>query len=166
MIMAHLPAGYIVANLAWRLMKSRENIRNRLIAAGMAGAIAPDLDMLYFYLLDHRRHHHHTYWSHFPLLWICLLLVAAIGFRAKSGGALAALMVVFSLNGLIHLFLDSVAGDILWFAPFGDAAYALFTVPARYDPWWLNFLLHWSSLFEIAVIVGAVYAWRARRGVA
>jgi len=65
--------------------------------------------------------------------------------------------------GVLHMLLDSIVGDIWWFAPFVDQAYALFNVPARYQPWWLNFLLHWSFALELALWVWAFVLYRARR---
>lgn len=131
-----------------------------LVGAGMAGAIAPDVDMLYFYLVDQRQHHHHTYFTHFPVVWLTLLLLSLLWMgmsRRKTGPTLAT---VFALNGFIHLLLDSIVGDIWWLAPAVDRSFALFTVPALYQPWWLNFLLHWSFALEIALVAGAVWAWR------
>jgi inner membrane protein len=76
----------------------------------------------------------------------------------------ATLAVIFSLNGLIHLFLDTIVGDIWWFAPFIDKSFALFIVPALYKPWWLNFLFHWSFALELAVVSWAAYLWKIRKG--
>jgi inner membrane protein len=73
---------------------------------------------------------------------------------------MAALAVIFSLNGLLHMVLDTVVGDIWWFAPFVDKPYAFFTVPAVYKPWWLNFILHWSFALELAFVLVAIYVWR------
>jgi len=59
-----------------------------------------------------------------------------------------------------HLLLDTIVGDIWWFAPFIDKPFAFFTVPALYKPWWLNFLLHWSFALELAVFALAFYLLR------
>lgn len=59
--------------------------------------------------------------------------------------------------------LDSVVGDIWWFAPFVDRPFALFTVPALYKPWWLNFFLHWSFALELAICAWALATYRRRR---
>jgi hypothetical protein len=59
--------------------------------------------------------------------------------------------------------LDSIVGDIWWFAPFIDKPYALFTVPAIYTPWWLNFILHWSFMLELVFVFCAVALWRRER---
>ncbi len=63
----------------------------------------------------------------------------------------------------MHMLLDSIVGDIWWFAPFVDQPYALFTVEAVYKPWWLNFILHWSFAIEIGILLWALYLWRANK---
>lgn len=161
MIVGHLPAGYVASALLAARLATDEAARQRFIWAGMLGAIAPDFDMLYFHLADHRQHHHHTYWSHFPLVWGSALLVLAMWLCVARRNTIALLAFAFALNGFMHLLLDSIVGDIWWFAPFVDQSFALFTVPALYQPWWLNFVLHWSFALELAVVVWAVYFWKA-----
>jgi inner membrane protein len=58
------------------------------------------------------------------------------------------------------MLLDSIVGDIWWFAPFVDKSFALFTVPALYHPWWLNFVLHWTFLLELLILLWAVNIWQ------
>jgi len=160
MIIGHLPAGYITSKLLYRRVEPRGVVSGLFVWMGLFGSVAPDLDMVYFHLIDHRQHHHHTYWTHFPILWVGLLLISATWFYTGRRGGAAVLLLVFSLNGFGHMLLDSIVGDILWFAPFGDSTFALFTVPAFYKPWWLNFLIHWSFVLEIAVVVWATVVWR------
>ena len=138
---------------------------NRFLFSGILGAVAPDLDMIYFHLADHRQHHHHTYWTHFPVLWAGLLLVSMWWFRRTRSKPFAAVAVIFSLNGFVHMLLDSIAGDIWWFAPMFNIRFSFFTVPALYTPWWLNFLLHWTFALELAVTGGAVFLWYSSRQV-
>jgi inner membrane protein len=64
---------------------------------------------------------------------------------------------------MVHLCLDSIVGDIWWLAPFVDRPFSLFTVPALYQPWWLNFLLHWSFGLELGLVVWAVFVWQRGR---
>jgi hypothetical protein len=63
---------------------------------------------------------------------------------------------------MLHLVLDSFVGDIWWFAPFIDRPYAMFTVPAIYTPWWLNFFLHWTFAVELGICVWALLIYRQR----
>jgi len=163
MIIAHLPAGYVISKLLVRHAEPLGVPATAFLWAGVIGAIAPDLDMFYFHLVDHRQHHHHTYFTHYPILWLVLLAASAIWLynaRTKNHAACAA---IFSLNGLAHMFFDTIVGDIWWFAPWGNESFAFFTVPALYKPWWLNFLLHWSFALELAVLAWAIYLWRKPR---
>jgi inner membrane protein len=160
MIIGHLPAGYVISRLLFPRFESSGVAYKRMLWAGMLGAVAPDFDMLYFHLADHRQHHHHTYISHFPVMWAGLLLMSAIWLYASRVKWPAALAVIFSLNGFIHMVLDSIVGDIWWFAPWVDQRYSFFTVPALHKPAWLNFILHWSFALEIGIVVWAAYLWR------
>jgi inner membrane protein len=163
MIIGHLPAGFITAQLLFPYFKNASVCHKKFAFWAMLGAITPDLDMLYFHLIDHRQHHHHRYFSHFPVVWLLLLLASILWFRLASHRKHATLAVIFSLSGFIHLFLDTLVGDIWWFAPFIDKPFALATVPAIYKPWWLNFLLHWSFGIEILVVCWAIYLWRWKK---
>jgi hypothetical protein len=166
MIVAHLPAGYVAAKLLHGRIGAPHVPFKRFLAAGLLGAVAPDFDILYFYLVDQRQHHHHTLWPHFPIVWAGLLLASLLWFRARQNRALAALAVIFSLNGLVHMVLDTVAGNIWWLMPFVNKPFVLVTVPARYDPWWLSFIFHWTFVFELAIIAWAVYLWRRKPALA
>lgn len=163
MFIAHLPAGYIVSRLLLPRFASRGAALKPFLSAAALGAVAPDLDMIYFYLIDDRQHNHHTYLTHFPIAWIGLLLMSAAWLHTGRAGNRAPLAIIFALNGFLHMLLDSIVGRIWWLAPFSDKSFTLFTVPALYDPWWLSFLLHWSLALELAIVMWAVYLWRRRR---
>lgn len=160
MIIGHLPAGYVISRLLLPQAELRGVSAKAFLWAGVVGALAPDFDMFYFHLIDHRQHHHHTYFTHYPVFWLSLLIASAIWLylaRAKNHAACAA---IFSLNGFAHMFFDTIVGDIWWLAPWVNRPFAFFTVPALYKPWWLNFLLHWSFAIELAVLAWAIYLWR------
>ena len=159
MMIGHIPAGYVVSRLLSPRLAAHVRDPRWFLCAGVLGAFAPDLDMLYFHLVDGRMHHHHTYVTHFPILWGSLLLVSAVWWGFLRGER-AALATIFALNGFIHMLLDSIVGDIWWLAPFVDRPFALFTVPALYQPWWLNFILHWSFALEVALVIWAAWLWR------
>tara|TARA_R110000764_G_scaffold123897_3_gene211347 strand:+ start:89 stop:658 length:570 start_codon:yes stop_codon:yes gene_type:complete len=162
LFIAHLPSGYILGTAILKRCAKLPATGPAIIAACMLGAIAPDFDMAYFYLVDHRQTPHHKYLSHWPSVWFTLLLLAALWFhRARSRAGCLAL--VFCAGAVMHLLLDSFVGDIWWFAPFVDQPYALFTVPARFSPWWLSFVLHWSFAVELAMCVWALLIYRRRR---
>lgn len=151
MIIGHAPAGYITAKLLLQHFIWRGVSPRKFLMVGIFGALAPDLDMFYFHLIDHRQHHHHSYVSHFPILWLGLLVISWLWMRHRISSKAASLAFVFCLSGFIHLILDSIVGDIWWFAPFIDRPFAMFTVPALYQPWWLNFIFHWSFALELAL---------------
>lgn len=152
MFIGHLPAGYIFSKLLFPYLGHRHSTAKAFLWAGMLGSIAPDFDIFYFYLIDQRQHNHHTYFTHFPIVWAGLLLVSIVWRYCLPKSGLGTLATVFSLNGLIHMCLDTIVGRIWWLAPFIDQPFWLFTVPALYKPWWLNFVFHWSFFLEIAIV--------------
>lgn len=160
MIIGHLPAGYVASRLLFGRLRSAGPRWQSFVVTGMLGAVAPDFDMLYFHFVDHGRHHHHTYVTHWPIVWGCLLLSSIAWLWTGRHKAVAALATMFSLNGFIHMFLDSIVGDIRWFAPFSNKAFSLFTVQPHYQPWWLNFVLHWTFALELALVAWALMLWR------
>jgi hypothetical protein len=159
---AHLPAGYIASKLAYRRCDPLEVSYPAFMLAGMAGALAPDLDLAWQYLVDNGARHHHTYFTHYPVSWLAVLGVAFAWHGEADRKEPAALWCIFALNGFVHICLDSVVGDIRWLAPFSDEFYALARVPAVHKPWWLNFLLHWSMLLEAAIVIAALALWRRK----
>jgi inner membrane protein len=161
MFFAHLPAGYISSKLLLPRFALPGAASRPFMLAGMVGAIAPDLDMIYFYLADHRQYQHHTYLPHLPIVWIGLLIASAIWLYTGRFKNNASLAIIFSLNGLIHMFLDTIVGGIWWFAPFIDKPFRFFNAPALHKPWWLNFMLHWSFALELAIVAWAFYLWRS-----
>lgn len=154
MFIAHLPAGYLTARGAERCGAKHP----LLMVACLLGSIAPDFDLLYFYLVDSCRHHHHSYCIHWPVVWLGLLVLSLLWLAWRRSSA-AGLAVAFAGNGLLHIALDGVVGDVQLFAPWSDEYYALATVPARYHPWWLNFFLHWSMGLELAICAAAGYLY-------
>jgi len=162
MIIGHIPSGYIYSKLlANKLAGKRINL-HLLILIGVTGAIAPDFDWLYFYFVDDEKHLHHTYWTHYPIAWLGLLLIFSVWYRYISKKSYVLLGVVFSAAGFMHLLLDSVVGNIWWFAPFIDKPYSMFTVSELHEPWWLNFILHWSFLLELLLMLWAIILWQRK----
>ncbi|WP_374636956.1 metal-dependent hydrolase [Paracoccus sp. (in: a-proteobacteria)] len=151
MILAHLPSSYLLG-------RAGGGPRAVMIAA-LIGSVAPDFDMLWFWLVDGGQTHHHRFWPHIPLVWIgiaaiALPLIAGVARRwpAPAAAFLAAI--------LMHICLDTVNGGILWGWPFSDHLYLLVTVPATRAHWVLSFLTHWSTLAELAIIAAAALALR------
>ena len=159
MMIGHLPAGYLFAKgLVHRLVAAGRDMP-AFICAALLGSVFPDVDLVYFYLVDHRQHHHHIYWTHFPIVWITLAVTCAAWMRLRRGALLPALALIFALNGCVHMVLDSVVGHIWWLAPFVDRSFSLFDVARVHEPWWINFVLHWSFLLETALLAAAVIVY-------
>jgi inner membrane protein len=164
MFIGHLPAGYLCAHYLHPRFAGAAVGRKRFLLAGLIGAIAPDLDLFYFFLVDQRRTPHHLYWPHFPLVWLLLLAVSAGCLILAKRKAVPALALMFSAGGFGHLLLDTIVGDIHWGAPIMYGPFSLFKVEAVYKPWWLNFFLHWSFAFELVLLAWALIVWRRRTG--
>ncbi len=162
MIIAHAPSGYILATLLIKRMARAPVTVKAIIITGIIGALAPDFDMVYFYLFDNKQTHHHKYFSHWPIIWLGLTTLSAIWFNYAKQSKSATLSLIFCLGGVLHVILDSFVGDIWWFAPFLDKPYSLFTVPAKFKPWWLNFILHWSFAVELIICFWAFLIYRRR----
>lgn len=162
MFIAHMPSGYIFTTLLVERIRHLPACSSAVIAGGIVGALAPDFDMAYFYLVDHRQTHHHKYVTHWPMLWLSLVLAAAVWLRLSKSPKGTFIALVFSLAGTLHIVLDSLVGDIWWFLPFVDRPFSLFTVPAVFKPWWLNFILHWSFAVELAICIWALLVYRRR----
>jgi hypothetical protein len=158
MIIAHLPAGYILSKLTYKRFKSHINNYRAFMVWGLFGAIAPDMDLLYYHLIDHRRTLHHKYFSHYPICWLIFIIIAIGLFTLKATRkTFGYYSLIFATSGFLHLILDTVVGNIWWFAPFIDRPFSLVTMPQRFHPWWLNMMLHWS--FAIELIIVAFGAW-------
>lgn len=165
MFIAHAPAGYVLTSL---LLKSysdelSDKVLKRIFYAGIVASVLPDLDLFYFYFIDQRQHLHHSYWIHIPVYWLLIVgcwTVVAHFVKSKSlfitGGIVGA-------NIFLHLLLDTVAGKIRWFYPFSRYDVVLVEVPAHYEWWVWNFLLHWTFLLEGLLCLLAIVYWRSSR---
>ncbi len=163
MILAHLPCGYLCTTLlATRLQ--RFVAPRWLMFWGLAGSVAPDIDLLWFYLIDHGTVHHHRYFTHWPLFWFTLVALGLL-LHWHRPAAWKVMATVFSLNASIHLLLDTVVGDIWWGAPLLDHPVHLFEVSNRYRPWLWNFILHGSFFLELAIVLSALGVWYCKRKV-
>lgn len=152
MLTAHLPSGYVLARHA--------PPGHGVIPAALIGAVLPDIDMLWFHLIDQGQVNHHRYWTHVPLFWaaIAALVLPLVWRSAARAPALA-----FFAGLLLHLFLDSINGGILWGAPFSTQLFHLVTVPPTHGHWVISFLLHWTFALELAIWVWAAWLFRRSR---
>ena len=153
MIVAHLPAGFLLTTALGGRTRAQ-------LAVGLAGSMAPDLDLLYFYTIDNCQHLHHSYWSHIPVFWLGLTVLVTIAYLgARQPLFLRPVLWLFLPNVFLHLLLDSVAGGIRWLYPVSQKSYCLFSVPSRCSHWLMNFLGHWTFLLEAAIVLFAMLVW-------
>lgn len=152
MFIAHLPAGYILAKFLDKKLKQTKTSKKAFFAIIMIGAVFPDIDLFYFYLFDNRSVHHHKYFLHWFSFWIPIFVISYLYFKfSKYTSRLALAIVLLSSAALLHISLDTFVGDVWLFAPFIDKPYVFFEVTSRYQPWWLNFIFHWSFFVEIII---------------
>ena len=146
MIIGHLPAGYLAAVMVALKFRSRA-----LFAGIVVGALLPDIDMLWFLLVDSTVHHHHLI-THRPVVWISLLLLAiALRSPALIGVGLGAML------------LDTTLGQIAWAWPLSDHTTTLIEVQPTHDHWLKSFMAHWTFRVEIALLALALITFWLRR---
>lgn len=162
MFVAHVAGGYLITRSYLhsfnRFSLDDKSLKYYLIF-GLVCSVLPDIDLFYFYLIDHRQHPHHTYWTHIPLFWV--LCTGFLFFMAKaiSNKNRDSLWVILLLNTELHMVLDSVAGGIFWLYPFNHEYFRIFKVTARFDWWVLNYIFHWTFLLELLIITVAVFVY-------
>ena len=157
MLIAHLPAGYLLARRLVPRLDPEASRRRRLLAVCLVAAVLPDIDLLYFYLIDGRQTLHHEYWTHIPAFWLVSVGVAVTLFRIARAPVPWPAVAGLLAGVFLHLALDTVTGGIAWLYPWDAGRIVLVVVPARFDWWVWNFILHWSFAVEIAIL-----AWAGR----
>lgn len=156
MLIAHLPTGDCLARLC------QKHSSNWPILPTVIGSILPDLDMLWFYLVDSSIHHHKLP-PHLPIYWIIGLTTVALLlwlFKRKSG---LVYLAGFAAGLFLHLILDSLFAPIWWFYPIVDKPIELLQIPATHSHWILSFVLHWSFLLELTIVITAFWLWLTRK---
>ena len=155
MFVAHLPAGYLlIRRLAPRLAPDPGQVR-RLMAIGLASSVLPDIDLLYFYLIDGRQTLHHEYWTHIPAFWLVATGTAVALFRIARAPVPWPAVAALLAGVFLHLALDTVTGGIAWLYPYLTGKVVLIDVPAPFGWWVWNFVLHWSFALEAALLIWA-----------
>lgn len=185
MIIAHLPAGYLLT----KIMSSKFDPARRtsLWVCGLIASMLPDLDIIWFHLEGGVRNHRY-YLTHWPLFWLALFAVTAVimflsgkylrqrrGIRPAAAPDQAtglwtsylAYPLVMLANLMLHLLLDCLAAPLFYAAPFSWDRIHLIRVPAVYDWWVWNFLRHWTFQLELmvwatAALVFGLSAWEGK----
>lgn len=165
MIIAHLPAGYLLSTwLQTHLPPAMRSSKAQHF--GLLGSVFPDFDLLYFYLLDDRQHHHHRYWPHLPVVWLVLSVLVLHGLWRRGHPVALGCALMLLANVWLHLLLDSWVGDIWWLYPLFDQPFALFQVPAGQNFWLWSFVGHWTFAAEIVLLVSAFRHWQRNKHIA
>jgi len=164
MLIAHLPAGYLLTRRIAPRLAASTAVAQRLIVVGLAASVFPDIDLVYFYLGDGRRTLHHDYWTHIPAFWPVLALAVIALMRLARLAIPWREILVFLAGIFLHLALDTISGGILWAWPASQHRFLLIDVPARFDWWVWNFVLHWSFLLELAILALAARELRIVAG--
>jgi inner membrane protein len=164
MFIGHLPAGYLATRLLLRGRDLPRAAGRRLMALGLAASVLPDLDLLWFFTVDDRRQVHHAYLPHKPVAWLIALGVAAGVMRLMRAPRVGwTALAVLGVNVMLHLVLDTTAGGIRWLWPWMEAEFAMSQPTARFHPWYLNFVLHWTFALEMALVITALWVWLRSR---
>ena len=150
MIIGHLPAGYLAAKAV-----ARSGASAAMFWGIMIGSVLPDIDLLWFFLIDSSVHHHHLI-THRPVVWVALLIVAVL-LRSPF-------FVGLGLGTLLHVILDTTLGEVAWFWPLSDTYVTFIEVQPTHDHWLKSFMVHWTFRVELALAAPAVFVlWLSRR---
>ena len=160
MLIAHLPAGYLLARRIAPPLAAAPGDARRLMGLGLVGSVFPDIDMLYFHLVDRGQTLHHDYWTHIPAFWPAAMLAAAGLLWLARARIPWREGLVFLAGVFLHLLLDTPAGGIAWGWPVDLHRVLLIEIPARFDWWVWSFVLHWTFLIELAVCAWAAHEFR------
>ena len=162
MLIGHLPAGYLAASPLLDRLSVPARDRRALLGIALAGSVAPDLDLLYFYTLGGDLHHHALV-PHWPLFWLALTAVGLVVATLRKSRFLALATAFGGGAALSHLVLDSIAGAVRWGAPFSTYETTLVEVPATHGWWVWSMATHWTFAVEVALALAAFAVWRLRQ---
>ena len=157
MIIGHFPAGYILSK------KLQHHYQfQKYLWVGLAASILPDFDAINFYL-DNFEQNHHDYWTHIPFFWFLMALFTFVPVYLKKNKDLTVIYILFFTNIFLHLFIDTITGEVKWLYPISDKYIAFFDWTLIYSFWGM-ILIYWSFLLEILVYLWALLIFlRSRR---
>jgi hypothetical protein len=152
MTFGHLSAGYITSKLLFKEFEHKSVYYKAFMFWGMLGAIAPDIDMLYYFTNKHTFLTHHQYYTHFPIFWLALLLISLFWLQLhhhRNQNPAAAF--IFTFNGFIHTILDTVTGEIWWLAPFVNKPFSFVTDRSEF-----TYFTDWTFGIELFLLLLAL----------
>jgi len=151
----HLPAAYLLGHTVFS--PSGNNMSGYVILIALIGGVIPDCDLVYFYTMGERQVVHHEYWTHIPFFWLVIYLIGSLAMLMCRRFRAFALLSVFFAAVVLHLLLDTITGEIQWLYPVSGQSFTLVQVPAVHTWWVANFIMHWTFMIELAVLVLALF---------
>lgn len=162
MFIGHLPAGYVLTRALWSAFQRVGGSTPKwkpFLLAGLVSSILPDIDLLYFYLIDNRQHLHHSYWTHLPFYWLIIGILVLLFIVISKQKELFPYIIVVVGNIFLHLCLDTIVGKVRWLYPISNQYFYFFSVP-RIHSWYVwDFVLHWTFLLEFIPLIAAIYVY-------
>lgn len=136
MIFGHAPLGIALAYVLrkkWVVgLERREQFILYLFA--VAGALAPDVDLIFYYFYAANFWHHEIF-THGIIIWLILGAAMYVIGKWKNHKILRKGAGLFILGTLTHLLADSLGAGVAWFAPFSAQLYGLTDWPWFADLW-------------------------------
>jgi len=148
MLIAHIPSGYIIAKIFKQEKKS-------VVVSSLIFSVWPDLGLIYFYLFDSSVSHRH-FFPHLPIVMVSAFFITLPLYRTKVFEKIRIYYVLFFVNWLVHLILDTFTERIFWLYPLSNHGFQLIEVPAVFNHWIISFALHWSFAVELAIAAFAL----------
>ena len=149
MLIAHMPAGYIVAKAAKQEKKS-------VVLSSLIFSIWPDLGLIYFYFFDNTSTFHRHHFPHLPIVMAIAFIATLPLYFWKPFKKFQIYYLLFFINWLIHLVLDTFTERIFWLYPFSNEGFRLIEIPAVFHHWIISFVLHWTFAVELAIVAIAL----------
>lgn len=153
MLIAHLPAGYILFKALNKKQIYQEKFKKTLLWGILLGSILPDFDTLWFYFISNRSEVHHSYWTHTPFFWTALCVVVYVVSKFLKMRNVSVFTFGIWISVILHLVLDTIAGQIRWAWPFSNRAIQLVEIPPAHSWWVISFIVHWTFYLEVGLII-------------
>lgn len=156
MIIAHLPAGYMLSK-----KMQHGTHAPALLWAGLLGSVFPDFDLFYFFLIDEQQTFHHHYWLHLPVFWACVTCAVLPFLCREANSRLRQVYLFFLANVWLHLFLDTLVSPMFWYLPFSSQGLQLldYQLVPLFDAWIWNYMIHPIFTLEIVICALANIVW-------
>lgn len=162
MLFAHAPAGFLAAYFTrkiWVTPRYGPGLTQKqtylLYFLGAFFGIFPDIDGLYFYLvnatLSHREYFTHSFIFYF-LVWLILYFIA----RLLKNNFLKAFSFVFFFAVLSHLLLDSLSYGVMWLYPFSYLPFGLLGIDFLASGFFGQRFLFINLFLETIIILAAL----------